>query len=61
MNFSITKHLCCKDGIFLAMKGKYPSEEINALDTDFKLIDTQALEITGLEQKRHVLIIGINH
>ncbi|MEN9916455.1 MAG: ribosomal small subunit methyltransferase [Pseudomonadota bacterium] len=56
-----TKHLCCKDGVFLAMKGKYPSEEINALGTDFKLIDTQALQIAGLEQKRHVLIIGINH
>lgn len=56
-----TKHLCCKNGIFLAMKGQYPSEEINTLDTEFKLIDTKSLHIAGLDQKRHVLIISLNH
>ncbi|TLY47151.1 MAG: 16S rRNA (guanine(527)-N(7))-methyltransferase RsmG [Gammaproteobacteria bacterium] len=56
-----TKHLCCKNGIFLAMKGQYPAEEINTLDENFKLIDSKSLKIAGLDEKRHVLIIGLNH
>lgn len=55
-----TKHLCCENGIFLAMKGQYPAEEINTLEDDFKLIDTKALKIAGLDEKRHLLIIGLN-
>ncbi|OJA01063.1 16S rRNA (guanine(527)-N(7))-methyltransferase [Rickettsiella grylli] len=55
-----TQHLCCKDGVFLAMKGRYPIEEINNLDNQFQLIDTPALRITGLDEKRHLLIIGFN-
>lgn len=56
-----TKHLCCENGIFLAMKGQYPTEEIEMLDADFKLINAKALQILGLDEKRHLLIIGINH
>lgn len=56
-----TKHLCCKNGIFLAMKGQYPNEEINTLDANFTLIESKPLKIAGLDQKRHVLIIGLHH
>lgn len=56
-----TKHLCCENGIFLAMKGQYPAKEINKLDENFKLIDSKSLKIAGLNEKRHVLIIGLNH
>jgi 16S rRNA (guanine527-N7)-methyltransferase len=56
-----TKHLCCANGIFLAMKGQYPTEEIETLDADFKLINAKALKIAGLDEKRHLLIIGLNH
>lgn len=55
-----TKHLCCENGIFLAMKGQYPAEEINILDINFKIIAAEALQIVGLEEKRHVLIVGLN-
>jgi 16S rRNA (guanine527-N7)-methyltransferase len=55
-----TRHLCCENGIFLAMKGQYPKEEINTLDIDFKLIDTKSLQIAGLDEKRHVLILRLN-
>lgn len=58
---SKTKHLSCKNGIFLAMKGQYPKEEINKLEENFKLIDSKSLQITGLDEKRHVLIVGLNH
>lgn len=56
-----TKHLCCKNSIFLAMKGQYPNEEINTLDANFTLIESKPLKIAGLDQKRHVLIIGLHH
>ena len=55
-----TKHLCCEKGIFLAMKGQYPGEEIKQLDSQFKLIETKSLQIAGLDEKRHLLIIGLN-
>lgn len=55
-----TKHLCCENGLFLAMKGQYPTEEIAVLDPHFKLISTQSLNIAGLDEKRHLLIIGCN-
>lgn len=55
-----TRHLCCENGIFLAMKGQYPAEEIAAIDADFTLLDTKDLQIAGLDQKRHLLIIGLD-
>ena len=55
-----TRHLSCENGIFLAMKGQYPAEEIAAIDADFKLLDTKNLQIAGLDQKRHLLIIGLD-
>ncbi|MEN9450097.1 MAG: ribosomal small subunit methyltransferase [Pseudomonadota bacterium] len=56
-----TRHLCCENGIFLAMKGQYPTEEIKTLDADFKLLDTKNLQIAGLDQKRHLLIIDLSN
>lgn len=55
-----TKHLSCENGIFLAMKGQYPCEEIKILDIDFKLINIESLQIAGLDEKRHVLILRLN-
>ncbi len=55
-----TGHLCCEKGIFLAMKGQYPGEEIKELDSRFKLIETKSLQIANLDEKRHLLIIGLN-
>lgn len=55
-----TRHLCAEKGIFLAMKGQYPAEELKELDSHFKLIETKSLQIAGLDEKRHLLIIGLN-
>jgi 16S rRNA (guanine527-N7)-methyltransferase len=52
-----TKHLSCENGLFLAMKGQYPTEEISKLDTHFKLIDAKPLQIIDLDVKRHLLIL----
>lgn len=52
-----TKHLCCENGLFLAMKGQYPTEEISKLDIPFKLIEAKPLKIVDLDEKRHLLIL----
>lgn len=52
-----TQHLVCANGIFLAMKGRYPQEEINHLTTNFSIIAITPLQLAGLPEKRHVVIL----
>lgn len=52
-----TQHLCCDDGSFLAMKGRYPSDEINNINCQFQLQDVVKLQIPGLEAQRHLIIV----
>lgn len=52
-----TQHLCCKTGIFLAMKGQYPSEELTAINSDFTVLNVEKLNIPGLNAERHVVLI----
>lgn len=53
-----TKHLCCDDGIFLAMKGNYPENELKEMGEEFKVLKTYALQIVGLNAQRHLVVIG---
>lgn len=55
-----TKHLACQKGIFLSMKGQYPSEEINQLDKTFSVTSINPIHINGLNEKRHVIVIKLN-
>lgn len=52
-----TKHLCCKDGIFLVMKGVYPENELHDLDPNFKIKWVKELKIPGLDAQRHLICI----
>ena len=56
-----THHLACSKGIFLSMKGQYPTEEINSLDSRFTVTSVNPIQITGLNEKRHVIVIELNH
>lgn len=51
-------HLLAPDGIWLAMKGKSPDEELPGLPAGFALRGTHALRVPGLEAERHLLVIG---
>lgn len=55
-----TQHLIKDDGQFLAMKGIYPTEEIQAIPESYKLIDVHKLVIKGLAAERHVACIQKN-
>lgn len=53
-----TQHLCCDDGIFLAMKGTYPEKELNEIDPNFEVKWVKKLEIPGLDAQRHLICVA---
>jgi 16S rRNA (guanine527-N7)-methyltransferase len=54
-----TEHLLDRHGIFLAMKGKYPQEELEQIPKGFKVQYTRKLEIKGINHLRHVVCLAI--
>ncbi|MEZ5523627.1 MAG: 16S rRNA (guanine(527)-N(7))-methyltransferase RsmG [Pseudomonadales bacterium] len=56
-NFAnITSHLCAAGGLFYAMKGKYPQQEIELLPESFKVVTIDRLLVPGLPDERHLVI-----
>ncbi|WP_261842955.1 16S rRNA (guanine(527)-N(7))-methyltransferase RsmG [Aliamphritea ceti] len=53
-----TQHLCAPEGVFLAMKGMYPVEEIEQLPDHIRLHESLELSVPGTEGERHLLIFG---
>lgn len=53
-----TVHLLAPNGSFLAMKGKYPSEELANLPNRFILQNVTRLNIEGIDAQRHIISIG---
>ncbi|WP_266180129.1 16S rRNA (guanine(527)-N(7))-methyltransferase RsmG [Dyella humicola] len=51
-------HLLTKEGIWLAMKGKRPDDEMPAIPADFEVRGTHALSVPGLEGERHLVVLG---
>ena len=53
------RHLLAADGCFLAMKGQFPQDELDALPADIRLENSQALEVPGVDGQRHLLRLVI--
>lgn len=53
-----THQLCHQDGVFLAMKGLYPEEELSALPEGYELKTCHRLNVPGTEGERHLLVLG---
>ncbi len=53
-----TDHLCAEQGIFLAMKGMYPVEELEQLPESIQLRQSIPLQVPGTDGERHLLILG---
>lgn len=49
-----TKHLICPDGKWLLMKGIYPTEELQAVNTPYEVY---SLQVPGLAKQRHLICI----
>ena len=51
----LTEHLFSPGTVLLAMKGRYPDEEVQQLPDHFELISSHRLQIPGQESERHLL------
>ncbi len=51
-------HLLAPEGIWLAMKGKQPDDELAGIPTGFVLRSTHQLSVPGLAAERHLLVLG---
>ena len=58
-----TKHLLSPSGVYLAMKGLYPEEELKHLTDSFdtELVGTKPLNVPGTEGDRHLVILRNRH
>jgi 16S rRNA (guanine527-N7)-methyltransferase len=53
----MTKHLVAPAGIWAAMKGALPSDEIAALPTSVDLLDAVKLRVPLLAAERHLILL----
>jgi 16S rRNA (guanine527-N7)-methyltransferase len=53
-----TSRFCVKKGLLIAMKGRYPSEEIASLGPDFKA-DIVKTEVPDLNAERHLVLVRL--
>ena len=56
----VTQQLLAPGGMFAAMKGLYPYEEIDKLPPGGKVQQVLPLAIPGLEGARHLVLIGLD-
>ncbi len=54
----VTRHLLAPGGLFVAMKGLYPYEEIEKLPLGCKVQQVLPLAIPGVDGARHLVLIG---
>ncbi len=55
---ALTGHLLAPGGMFAAMKGVHPFEEIERVPPDFRVRQVHAFAVPGLEAERHLVLIG---
>ena len=48
-------HLCAPQGRLLAMKGRYPDEELAAVPKGWQVVAVHELKISGLDEQRHLV------
>lgn len=54
---SATSHLLQQGGIFIAMKGKYPEDEISQLPSNMIVNKAEKIAIKGIDIERHVICL----
>jgi 16S rRNA (guanine527-N7)-methyltransferase len=51
------QQLTTGNGVFVAMKGAYPQQELDAMPTNYSLLNCEILQVPGVDAKRHLLTI----
>jgi 16S rRNA (guanine527-N7)-methyltransferase len=54
-------HLCVGNGRLLAMKGRYPTEELASVPSGWKLAAVHRLNVPGLDEQRHLVELCRSH
>jgi 16S rRNA (guanine527-N7)-methyltransferase len=54
-------HLCVGGGRLLAMKGRYPTPELDGLPSGWKVAAVHRLHVPGLDEERHLVEICRSH
>jgi len=54
-------HLCVGGGRLLAMKGRYPTDELTQIPNGWKLAAVHRLNIPGLDEQRHLVELCRSH
>ena len=54
-------HLCVGGGRLLAMKGREPQDELQALPSGWKVAAVHRVEVPGLDEERHIVEICRSH
>lgn len=49
--------LLAADGVWLALKGRFPQSELDAVPAGFRIAAVAALDVPGLDAERHVVVI----
>lgn len=50
-------HLLAPGGRWLALKGKFPQDELDHLPTGFRLAEVHEIKVPGLDAERHLLVL----
>lgn len=50
-------HLLAPTGVWLALKGRFPQDELAALPIGFRVDEVRPLTVPGLDAERHVVVI----
>ncbi len=53
-----TQHLLANDGLFAAMKGRYPAPEFDNLPQGFAIKEVIKLSVPGMDAARHLVLAG---
>jgi 16S rRNA (guanine527-N7)-methyltransferase len=53
-------HLLSPEGLFLAMKGKFPESELSEVGKDYKVDASHTLQVPGVDGERHLIVISRN-
>jgi len=53
-----SRHLLAEGGVWLALKGVYPHDEIAALAEDVGIAAVHRLQVVGVEGERHLVVAG---
>jgi 16S rRNA (guanine527-N7)-methyltransferase len=53
------RHLVAAEGRLLAMKGHYPAEEIDALPAGIQVNSVEKMDVPGLHENRHLVIMSL--